>query len=223
MGTTHQNVAVKVIVSLVAILLVSLIMIHFPPSRIPIVVLSGVILIIILVNEKRKRNQKKREEEAEQEKNQKELSKKYQEEKVREEKEKQKRLEERMIEIGESDLVPEWWEVLHLSQEYRYRISTYSKFISKIYSLPIDEFIIVSRIKRQIVWKNNFDEVIILLDRLAKDTYKDEELEPIIKYLDDFLASLDDCKEFAGYEALINLIRKNGDVIFPLLNQKVPA
>ena len=79
----------------------------------------------------------------------------------------------------------------------------------KIISAPLHELIIISDIKKHIVWTYELVSALMLIEKLTSLSYDDNILKVQIKKMKDFLTIINSKREYTGYNSLAQTIQDN--------------
>jgi|GEM_PF-2613491 len=110
-----------------------------------------------------------------------------------------------------------WNEILFVVRYYNQDINRFPKILQKISEAPLEQVISISQIKQQIVWSGDFQIALHVIEKLATKSYKDDELQLLIKQVSDFIKLVEQYKDFNGYTEVIHEIKSRCSTIFNLL------
>lgn len=173
-----------------------ILVITFPILLISILVIK---IIFIIINKKR---EKTKEEERSAQSHKELLIRETNERAIREARAQQ------ALENIQSSKSAKWADILAVSYVYGpMKINHMEDVTVKIADTPIQELLIVSKIKKYITWNNQLIETLIILEQLTHLSYKDELLEKYILSMKIFLEYIEEYKDFTGYNSLQKVIK----------------
>ncbi len=110
-----------------------------------------------------------------------------------------------------------WNEILYLVRYYNQDINKFSSILPKIHKAPLEQVVSISKIKNHIVWTDDFPVALQVIEKLAARSYKDDELQLLIKQVADFIALIGQYKEFKGYNEAMEQLKARCSTVFKLL------
>ncbi len=80
--------------------------------------------------------------------------------------------------------------------------------IKSLSNISLKDAFIISKIKKHIIWHNSMEEVLIFINYLYSRSYKDEELEQLVKLLKDLYDFLVQYHDYVGYDNFNQMVEK---------------
>lgn len=187
-----------------------------PGSSVLFIVLSAFVVIGLLILA---RYFKKREE-AKNEAKYKESQKRADERKKEEEREAKELLEKERIQkyndtikdistrIQGRSLDSDQLAYVALASKSVYVLNAFS--MDKFTGVPLQNFLIISKLKKKIVWKESFNNILDLYAVLYSRSYNDDNLSLIIERIEELSEFLEQYQDFDGYSAFLKKIKETG-------------
>lgn len=177
-----------------------------------ILVIIGVIILCIKEAEEAKTKKLEKQQSIQRKAEQEKQAKQREEENT-----KQLQLATLAIKAIKEEEAQKWSEILFVARYYNQDINKFPEILPKIHKAPLEQVVSISKIKKQIVWTGDFQVALQVIEKLATKSYKDDELELLIKQVDDFIKLIDQHKDFAGYKEARDEIRTRCATIYKML------
>ena len=143
------------------------------------------------------------------------LKKKAEEEKLKQEAENQKKEKAKSIATSLQTIQdaekPSWYDIIAV---YRHDKSNLSKVLPKLHLAQLQELVTISTFKEHIVWGGYFQEALQIMEEFAKKSYKDDELEILVKQANELLQLISKYESYAGYNEIMIEVDANCPTIF---------
>lgn len=115
----------------------------------------------------------------------------------------------------------DWGDILCVSRHYTtsslYEVSP--NFTSKIHLAPLKKLLSVSVVKGKMVFNKDLSDALSLINDLAGISYRDGELQDLIKQVEEFILYVEQYAGFKGYQSTMNEI-KSYTTIYELIPVK---
>ncbi len=105
----------------------------------------------------------------------------------------------------------------NLDRYYNFNIDKFQEICEVIYTVPLSEVVTVSMIKKQIVWNQDFSSAVKLIEKIVRNTYRDEKIRSHIHQVNSFIQFLKPYEQFVGYKEIKGELEKNCPTIWDLI------
>jgi hypothetical protein len=116
-----------------------------------------------------------------------------------------------------------WENILTVARYYDFETDKFSGVCKVIPLIPLAQTITISELKKQIIWHEDFPVAANIIEKIVKNTYSDEIIYSHMDQVSDLIESLEHCKQFIGYNKLMDQLKKNCSTVWDLIYPFVPA